>query len=314
MKNAQAPYEVFSGVVEIPGVGVGSVTDVSKRTGVTVVLLPEGACGAVDVAGGAPATRETPVLDPSNTIQGPDAVVLSGGSAVGLRTADGVIEGLQELGRGVAVGTIHIPIVVAAAIFDMDEGKAQAPTVDDGMAALREAATGIHTIREGRQGAGTGATVGKGLGLAARMAGGQGAVTLRTADGLLVSAIMVVNAVGSVLDESGLVLAGPQVGGVAQNTTDLWAGIAARLGPGGATTIGTVLTNAQLSKAELQRVARMSHDGLARAIEPVHTPWDGDTIFALSVGSQPDDVSRVGALAARAVAMAVRRAVQLANA
>ncbi|NMP23649.1 P1 family peptidase [Sulfobacillus sp. DSM 109850] len=302
---------VLPGILAIPGVGVGSVTRRDLKTGTTVVVLPSGARGSVDVGGGAPATRETPVLEPTNTIPGPDAVVLTGGSAIGLRSADGVVEVLQQLNRGVEVGPVRIPIVVAAAIFDMGVGRPEAPTVDDGKAAAMEANSGNQTVVEGRHGAGTGATVGKILGPSLAMPGGQGAVTLTTQDGLIVGAVVVVNAVGSVVDEVGTILAGPRTGERPESTLALLAYPRPALGAGGATSIGLVVTNAGFSKAELGRVARMSHDGLARAIEPVHTPWDGDTLFAVSVGERADDVGRVGALAAYAVALAVRRAVRV---
>ncbi len=303
------PFEILGGVIDIPGVGVGSVTHDDQKTGVTVILCPQGTVGGVDVAGGAPATRETPVLDPANTIVGPDAVVLTGGSALGLQTADGVAQGLQRMGRGVEVGPIRIPIVVAAAIFDMEVGEPTAPTVADGLRALEEARQGRQEVDEGPHGAGTGATVGKTLGMEAAMAGGQGAVTIKTGDGLLVSALVVVNAVGSVLGEDGSVIAGPRIEGRPQSTTHLWALSPGRFSAGTSTSIGIIVTNAQLSKAELTRVAHMGHDGLARSIDPVHTPWDGDTLFACSVGDKPNEVGRVGALAAHAVALAVRRGV-----
>lgn len=303
------PFEVWGGVVNIPGVSVGSITHEYQKTGVTVILCPKGTVGGVDVAGGAPATRETPLLDPVNTIAGPDAVVLTGGSALGLQTADGVAEGLQHMGRGVEVGPIRIPIVVAAAIFDMEVGEPTPPNIADGLRALEEAGLGRQKVDEGAYGAGTGATVGKTLGMEAAMAGGQGAVTLKTGDGLLVSALVVVNAVGSVLGDDGSVIAGPRIEGIPQSTTNLWALSPGRFSAGTSTSIGIIVTNAQLSKAELTRVARMGHDGLARSIDPVHTPWDGDTLFACSVGDKPDEVGRVGALAAHAVALAVRRSV-----
>ena len=313
MAYSETPYEVLPGVLDIPGVGVGCIMDVDKVTGVTVVLLPEGCKGGVDVAGGAPATRETDLLNPINTVPGPDAVVLTGGSALGLETADGVTQALRSMGRGVEVASVRVPIVSAAAIFDLAVGKPEPPTRQDGMDALNRAARLSPILEEGSFGAGTGATVGKSLGAKASMKGGQGAVTLRTRDGLLVGAIVVVNAVGSVLDENGLVLAGPLAEGVPRNTTDMWALSSADLREGEATTIGVVVTNGDLSKACLCRVARMAHDGLARSIEPIHTPWDGDTLFALSVGNRIEEVGRIGALAARAVAMAVRRAIRAAN-
>ena len=310
MSSVVTPYEILYGVMAVEGVGVGSVTDRVKGTGVTVVILPEGARGAVDIAGGAPATRETPVLDPTNTIPGPDAVVLSGGSALGLQTADGVANALRELNRGVCVGSARIPIVVAAAIFDMDVGLSEPPTIDDGSRALRMAAQLEQRVEEGRFGAGTGATVGKSLGTAARMNSGQAAVTLKTHDGLIVSALLVVNAVGSILDENGEIIAGPRIDDVPQSTTALWAMATGNFSTGRATTIGLIITNAGLSKSELGRVARMAHDGLGRSIDPVHTPWDGDTLFVASVGDRSEDAGRVGALSAHAVTIAVRRAVK----
>lgn len=300
---------VVEGMLEVPGVGVGCVSNVTCKTGTTVVLLPRGCRGAVDIGGGAPATRETPVLDPANSVAGPDAIVLTGGSAVGLRTADGVMEMLQGLHRGVLVGEVAIPIVVAAAIFDMGVGHPQAPTVDDGRRAAQIAYEGNQSVQAGAYGAGAGATVGKLLGMEKAMAGGQAAVTLKTPDGLLVAALVVVNAMGSILDEKGHIVAGPLVEGHPQSTLSLWAKPRGEMEVGGATTIGVVLSNAKLSKAELSRVARMSHDGLARCIEPAHTPWDGDTLFAVSVGDRPEDVGRVGALAGHAVARAIRLAV-----
>lgn len=308
-------YEIVPGVIAVSGVGIGMVTDERKGTGVTAVLLPAGARAAVDVAGGAPATRETPVLDPANLVPGPDAIIFSGGSALGLRTADGAQDVLQEHGRGFAVGDVRVPIVVAAGIFDLDYRRPEPPSVADGRNAMIRALALRQEVPEGSFGAGTGATVGKTLGAPAAMKGGQGAVTLLTPDGLAVGALVVVNAVGSVLDENGRVMAGPRPQGSApMPTTALWSAAENALFPGRATTIGAIVTDGDLTKAELARVCRMAHDGLARAIDPVHTPWDGDTLFAVSAGDRPAGAARVGALAAHAVALAVRRAVMAANA
>lgn len=304
-----APYEVIWGRLAAAGVGVGCVTDAGRGTGVTVILLPEGARGSADVAGGGPATRETVLLEPENTVPGPDAIVFSGGSAFGLRTADGVMQGLYEARRGIPVGEVRVPIVVGAAIFDLDFVSPDAPTFGDGRLALERAAAYPADQLNGSIGAGTGAMVGKSLGPESSMKSGQGAVTLITADGLVVGALVVVNAVGSILDDSGRVLAGPRVDGIAINTTDLWSMAEVKMSTGGATTLAAVITNAGLIKQELKRVCRMAHDGMARAIEPVHTPWDGDAVFAVSIGEHRADVGRVGALAARAMAMAIRSTV-----
>lgn len=300
-----AQYEVTPGRILNPGVGIGTVTDGAGHTGVTVIVLPPGATGSVDVSGGAPATRETDLLDPGNLVPGPDAVVLTGGSAFGLRTADGVMEALSAAGRGYAVGPdVRVPIVVAAGIFDLQRGLRAIPTREDGFVAAQEALAG-GTGREGLCGAGTGATVGKLHGLDRADSGGQAFVTLVTAEGVMVGVAVVVNAVGTIYDEDGHILAGPG---------DSWGDPGGRGGGpaiGSSTTIGLVVTNARLDKAELRRVARMAHDGLARCIDPVHTAFDGDTIFAVSHGDRPADASRVGAWAARTVSMAVRRAVRL---
>lgn len=303
---------VAAGALLVPGVCVGCVTHEGARTGLTLVLLPPGSRGAVDVAGGAPATRETDLLRPENLVQGPDAVLLTGGSAFGLRAADGVMQVLAEAGRGVAVGAARVPIVPSAAIFDLGVGDALAPTPEDGAQAARRALEGGQAVPEGRQGAGCGATVGKALGPERAMAGGQGALTLTAPDGLAIGALAVVNALGSILSHDGSVAAGPRVGSGAPTRTAplLAAGGAVPGRPGEATTLVLVATNARLSKAELVRVARMAHDGLARAIDPAHTLFDGDTVFCASCGDHPADATRAGALAAAAVAQAIVRAVR----
>jgi L-aminopeptidase/D-esterase-like protein len=287
-------------------------TDAAARTGVTVVLLPEECRGAVDVAGGAPATRETDALRPDNLVPGPDAVVLTGGSAPGLAAADGVVAHLARSGIGFPAGGRRIPIVVAAAIFDLAVGKDRSPGAEDGAAAARAALD--DRVPEGAFGAGTGATVGK-MVPGQSTPSGQGAVTLATPDGQHVAALAVVNAVGAVLAEDGSVLAGPvdREGRPLDPLQPLAFG--PRPEPGRQTTLAVVVTDALLDKAQLQRVARMAHDGMARAIEPVHTLWDGDVVVALATGAwATGDPSRTGALAAHAVAQAIRRAVRAARA
>lgn len=302
---------VAEGVVDIPGVSLGWVTKQRARTGVTLVLFPPQARGAVDVAGGAPATRETDLLRPENLVEGPDAIVLAGGSAFGLRAADGVLRVLAQAGRGALFGGARVPIVPAAAIFDLGVGSPEAPTVADGAAAARMALEGGQTLAEGPHGAGCGASVGKVLGPARSMRGGQGALTLSAPDGLRVAALAVVNALGSVLSADGTALAGPRgAGGDPMLTAPLIAAGSLPATIGEATTIACVVTNARLGKAQLQRVARMAHDGLARAVDPAHTPFDGDAIFCVSCGDTPADPSRVGTLAASAMAEAIRRAVR----
>lgn len=299
-------------MLDIPGVFVGVVTRTEHATGVTAILLPPGATGSVAVLGGAPATRETDALRPENLVPGPDAILLCGGSAYGLRAADGAMQALREAGRGLPMGAVTVPIVPAAAIFDLGYGAPEAPTAADGYAAVSAAlSSGSGTVPEGSEGAGAGATVGKVLGPGAAMKAGQGAVTVRTEDGLTVGAVAVVNAVGSVVGADGQVLGGPRVPGHAPMDAAqiLAAGGIPEIGPGEATTICAVVVGAKLGKAELLRVAYMAHDGLARAISPSHTLWDGDTVFTAAVGERQEDPTRVGTLAAIAVAEAIRRAV-----
>jgi L-aminopeptidase/D-esterase-like protein len=305
-------YQVMPGEIAVGGVGVGTVTR-DSGTGVTVLTLPPGALGGVAVSGGAPATRETALLRPENLVPGPDAIFLSGGSAFGLRVADGIMEALVRADRGMAVGALRVPIVVGACLFDLDPACPDPPTAADGQQAALLALGGGRG-EEGLRGAGAGASVGKWLGRARAMGGGQAMVSLRTPDGLAVGALVAVNAVGSVRGEDGTWLAGPRGDdGEPLDSTELMIRHPRGAEPGGHTTIGAVVTNAALSKAQLSRVALMAQDGVARAIDPAHTHWDGDTIFAAATGEGPYDADLVGVLAARAVSLAIRRAVRLAN-
>ena len=317
MANMQG-YDIFPGTMKVPDIRIGTVSDHIKGTGITALLLPAGSFASVDVAGGAPATRETPVLAPANLVPGADAIILTGGSALGLETADGAQRVLRRYHRGFALANIHIPIVVAASIFDLDYGQAEPPTLEDGEEAMQKAMEEppSNLVPEGSQGAGTGATVGKSLGAGLAMKGGQACVSLVTPGGLVLAALMVVNALGSIVDKNGRILAGPRnVNGKPQATTPaMWERSSTMLSPGQSTTIGAIITNARLSKVELLRVCRMGHDGLARAIDPVHTPWDGDTLFAVSAGDFSAHPGMVGTVAAHAVSLAIRRAVILANA
>lgn len=295
------------------GAGVRVVSVTRAATGLTLVLLPDGAVGSVDVRGGAPATREVALLRPENLVPGPDAVLLTGGSAFGLAAADGVMAVLAAAGRGFPAGTVRVPIVPALAIFDLGGPAPDVPTAEDGRAAARRALSGgAQRVAEGRAGAGTGATVGKRTD-GRPMWGGQGAAAAR-AGGLTVSALMVVNAVGSVLDADGRVLAGPTGSdGVPQSWLDCSPAASTSVGRD-ATTLGVVVVDGALDKAGLSRVAMMAHDGLARAISPAHTPWDGDAVVAVGLGGRGVDAGWAGVLAAEAAAMAVRRAVVAANA
>jgi len=303
------------------GVLVGHHTDSSGPTGVTVVLLPEGTTVGVDVRGAAPGTRETDLLAPENTIDVAHAVVLAGGSAFGLASADGVMGWLEEQGRGVEVGPVRVPIVPAAVVFDLLVGD---PAVRPDAAAGRracEAAVPILEAAQGSVGAGAGATVGKLLGPERAMRGGVGLARL-TAGGVTMAAVVVVNAVGDIIDpDTGATVAGARAGAdslalAGAVGTVLAAGASTQPAPpGAATTIGAIVTDARLTKAQATRLAQVAHDGLARTINPVHTPMDGDTVFVAGTGASamPAEMPLLSVLAAEVTARAVLSGVRAAE-
>lgn len=279
----------------IEGLRIGHWTNAEAATGCTVVLPPPGTVGSVFVAGGAPATRETDLLATGTLVNEVHAILLTGGSAFGLAAADGVMRYLEERGVGFDSGVARVPIVPAAAIFDLWVGDATVrPGPDAGYAACAEA-TEAGTA-EGNVGAGAGATVGKGAGPANAMKGGLGWSALSDGD-LVAGCVAVVNAFGDVTDAEGRVIAGARGG--ADPVDAAWP----------STTLACVVTNAELSKDGAHRVARMASAGLARAIRPVYTMFDGDIVFALASGTCAAGADRVGTLAAEATAAAVRRGV-----
>ncbi|HVR30837.1 MAG TPA: P1 family peptidase [Thermoanaerobaculia bacterium] len=301
------------GLTAVDGIRVGSHTLRERPTGCTVVLVEGGAVASVDVRGAAPATRETDLLDPVNTVQQVHAIVLSGGSAFGLDTASGVMRYLEERGVGYAVGPVRVPIVPAAALFDLAVGD---PSIRPDAACGYQAARAATTERpaEGSVGAGGGATVGKLLGPARAMKGGLGTSAIRAGE-LVVAALVAVNAVGDVIDPAtGRVVAGvrSEDGRMTLDVRKLVrTGAVPEVRPGANTTIGVVATNALLTKAEAKRVAQVAHDGLARSIAPAHTPGDGDALFVVATGAVGGrSLLTVGELAAEAVAEAVVRAVR----
>ncbi len=303
-------------ITDVPGILVGHYTLDERPTGCTVVIAMEGATGGVDVRGGAPGTRETALLDPVNTVQKLHAVVLAGGSAFGLDAATGTVRWLEENGIGFEVGEIRVPIVAGAILFDLRVGDGRIrPDAVCGYRAAESASTAPPA--EGNVGAGAGATVGKLAGMGRAMKGGIGTASIRREDGLVVGALIAVNAVGDVIDPS----TGRVIAGVRTEDGRGLADARVLVRESGAsptssnTVIGVVATNASLTKAQATKVAQMAHDGLARAISPAHTPWDGDTIFALSTGrgGVDADVLEIGALAAEAVTEAILRAVRAAE-
>ena len=300
----------------VPGIRVGHVTNLAGATGCTVVLCPSGTVGGVDVRGGAPGTRETDLLRPMHRVEHVNAVVLSGGSAFGLGTADGVMRYLVEHGIGYTTRTGHlVPIVPAAIVFDLGFGEGEVrPSADDGYAACLAASNA--PVMQGTVGAGTGCRVGAAFGNAFSTKGGIGSALVELDEGLVVGALCAVNPVGDVLDDAGQVLAGvrmPPDGAHFAGMLNVLRHLpptAPAADPHENTVIGVVATNARLTKDETNYVARMAHDGIARAVVPSHTAFDGDTLFALATGTHPADVSVIGAFAAEAVAQAIRSAVR----
>jgi L-aminopeptidase/D-esterase-like protein len=303
-------------LTDVAGLLVGHHTLTARATGCTVVLCPEGAVAGVDVRGGAPGTRETDLLRPENVVPHVHAVLLTGGSAFGLAAADGVMRWLEARGHGLQVGAVRVPLVPAAVIFDLWQGDASVrPDAAAGLAACDAASSAPPAI--GAVGAAAGATVGKLWGPAQSMRGGLGMASLRV-DGITIGALMVVNAIGDVIDVDGSVIAGARdANGRLRRSTDALAagGLPQRLIAGTATTIGVVATDAVLDKAQASKLAVLGHAGLARAVDPL-TMHDGDTLFALATGraGRSADLSLLGALAARVVAEAIRSGVRAAQA
>ncbi len=301
-------------ITDVPGIEVGHFTDPRRPTGCSVVVAREGAVGGVDVRGAAPGTRETDLLAPGNTVDVVHAVLLSGGSAFGLDAAGGVMRWLESRGIGVEVGVARVPIVPAAVLFDLLVGDASIrPDAAAGLAAC-EAASSRHPA-EGSVGAGAGACVGKVFGHDRAMKGGIGTASV-TVGGVTVGALVACNALGDVVDpDTGAVIAGARSAD-GLRLLDTRRALLAGEPPipmlaGTNTTIGVVATDATLTKAQAQRLAQVAHDGLARAINPVHTVADGDTLFALSTGRRAHHPGMMvlATMAAEAVARATVRAV-----
>ena len=303
-------------ITDIPGIRVGHDTNLEAATGCTVILCDTVAVGGVDVRGGAPATRETELLHPLNLVEQVDAVVLTGGSAYGLDAASGVMRYLEEQGLGYDTGVARIPIVPAAAIFDLGFGSASIrPDAEAGYQACKNATA--EPVMLGNIGAGTGATVGKMAGPSFMMKGGLGSASTLLSDGTLVGALVVVNALGDIID--------PQTQKVVAGARNPAGHGFLAANPFGNTTIAVVATNASLTKGQTNKIAQMAHDGIAQTIRPAHTMFDGDTIFGLAMGPKlqimtnstiaASQVSTIGAAAAtilaRAIIKAVRHATEL---
>jgi L-aminopeptidase/D-esterase-like protein len=310
--SAQTAPRPNTTITAVPGIKVGQYTLAERPTGCTVILVDGDAVGGVSQRGAAPATRETDLLQPLNMVDKVNAVVLTGGSAFGLDAASGVVRWLEEHNVGFPTASGKVPIVPAAAIFDLSVGRNPKirPTADCGYRAA--VAASANAVAEGSVGAGAGATVGKLVDSRPTKAGlGSSALTLP--NGLIVGAIVAVNAVGDIIDPAtGKVVAGVRNadGTFADARKLVRAGKVGPPRPGENTTIGVVATNAKLSKTQANRMALMADAAYARAINPVHTMGDGDTLFALATGRWTGDVdvTVIGALAAEAMADAIVRA------
>jgi L-aminopeptidase/D-esterase-like protein len=307
----------------LSGLRIGHAQDLEALTGCTVILCEQGAVGGVDQRGGAPGTRQTDALYPMHLVEKVHAIVLSGGSAFGLDAASGVVSYLEERNVGFDVRVARVPIVPSAILFDLGIGRADVrPDAAMGYQACLNASPAMPA--EGNVGAGTGATVGKILGISQAVKSGIGCVRLELGSGIIVAAIVAVNAFGDIINpDRGKIIAGARAVQKTRRRSSPEACFADTLAVmkeqltsvnlgfsrGEDTVIGVVATNAQLNKEQANKVAQMAHDGLARTVRPAHTMVDGDTIFSLALGGHAVDVNIIGAYAAEAFSQAVLRAV-----
>ena len=301
--------------MEVGGFRVGHAQDLDAATGCTVILCDRMSPAGVDVRGGGPASRESQILNPLMDAMGVNAVLLSGGSAFGLDAAGGVQRYLEERDIGFETGVAKVPLVSQSCLFDLGVGRKDIRP-DGAMAYAACENASYDQPAQGNVGAGTGCSVGKYRGMDRAMKSGFGTCALQ-AGALKVGALVAVNALGDVCGPDGQPIAGllnEEKTGLSSTLEELFRDVDLAAGlPGGNTTLGVVVTNARLDKTHLAKAAGMTHNGYARAIRPVHTTADGDSIYALSLGDLPGDVNVVGALAAQAMEWAIVRAVQTAR-
>jgi L-aminopeptidase/D-esterase-like protein len=311
-------------ITDVRGIEVGHAQDEEALTGCTVILCRKGAVAGVDVRGGAPGTRETNLLDPVNLIEKVHAVVLAGGSAFGLDAAAGVMRFLEERKIGFNTGAARVPIVPAAILYDLNIGRADVRP-DSAMGYRAAASASSVPPAEGNAGVGMGASVGKMFGGTLSMKAGVGTASMNIGSGVMVGALVGVNAWGDVVNpQTNQIIAGLRSGKVGPlrvgkkdtfaDTIRMMKSIEGRailsLTTRSNTVIGVVATNAKLTKSQATKVAQMAQDAVARTIRPAHTMLDGDTIFALSTGTRRADISTVGTFAAEAMTEAILRAVR----
>jgi len=319
--------ERANAITDVRGIEVGHAQDEEALTGCTVIICRKGAVAGVDVRGGAPGTRETDLLDPVNLVEKVHAIVLAGGSAFGLDAATGVMRYLEEKKIGFNTGVAKVPIVPSAILFDLNLGRADVRP-DSAMGYRAAVSASSDAPAEGNTGVGIGASVGKMFGLGLGMKAGVGTASMNIGGGVIVGALVAVNAWGDVVNpQTNQIIAGLRSGNVGPlhvGKKDYFAdtlsmmkstigrnllGLTSRAN----TVIGVVATNAKLTKAQATKVAQMAQDGIARTIRPAHTMLDGDVIFALSTGTRKADVSSVGAFAAEVMAEAILRAAKMAK-
>jgi L-aminopeptidase/D-esterase-like protein len=311
--------KLLNAITDVPGITVGHAQNDQALTGCTVILCPEGTTGGVDQRGGAPGTRETDLLRPMHLVNHVDAILLGGGSAYGLDAASGVMQYLEEQGRGIDTGPAKVPIVPAAILFDLTIGDAHIrPDKAMGYQACCNASA--EPPAQGNFGAGTGATVGKILGPGQSMKSGIGTASIEIGRGVIIAAIIAVNAFGDIISpDDSRILAGARTlqkgplklgsGPVFADTMQIMKNMAGRaileFASRQNTVIGAVATNARLNKEEINKVAQMAHNGLAAVVRPAHAMLDGDTLFALATNKKKADVNIVGAYAPQVVAQAI---------
>jgi L-aminopeptidase/D-esterase-like protein len=307
---------MLNAITDIEGIKVGHASDFQGYTGCTVILCEKGAVCGIDIRGSASGTRQTDALNVSHIVEQIHGILLAGGSSFGLDAASGVVRYLEEKNVGFDVGVARIPIVPSAVIFDLGLGNPKArPTPDMGYAACLNAG---NEVEEGSVGVGTGATVGKIFELPRAMKGGLGTSSLAMPDGLKVAALVVVNAFGDIVDNvTGKIIAGLRK---SEDSPD-FANTVKQIREGAAkkqfgivnTTLGVVATNAKFNKRDITKIAQMAQGGLIKTISPVHTTFDGDLVFALSMGELEADINKVGVLAEFVLAEAIKRAVKKAD-
>lgn len=305
------------GITQVGGLRLGHAQDEAAATGCTVLLFDACAPAGVDVRGGGPASRETPLLSPLAAAEGIHALLLSGGSAFGLDAAGGVMRYLEERGIGFDVGVTRVPLVCQSCLFDLAIGRADVrPDASMAYRACEYAARGA--VAEGCVGAGTGCTVGKYRGKEFAMKSGLGTYAVQVGD-IKVGAVVAVNALGDIFDiDTGAQLAGmlrEDKSGLRSSEHEMLRDVAGAHNIfTGNTTIGAIVTNGAFTKPEMNKIASMAHNGYARAIRPVHTTADGDSIYAVSVGHEKADLNAVGTLAAYVMGKAIGRGVCAARA